>query len=104
MYGPASGLGKEWGRQRHEELDLGEIEAVLDALRVHAPQDNEARKCIDYLQRNRELLREVPGRRAVHLHRSGRGRMQSDHRHALQAGRDALNRGRSRRYHCPALL
>ena len=56
MYGPASGLGKEWGRQRHEELDLGEIEAVLDALRVHAPQANEARKCIDYLQRNRERM------------------------------------------------
>ena len=57
IFGPESGLGKEWGRQRHDELDAGDIEAVLDSLRVHAPKDNEARKCVDYVQRNRQRMR-----------------------------------------------
>ena len=57
IYGPESGLGKEWGRQRHHELDAGDIEVVLDALGLHAPKDDEARKCVDYIQRNRERMR-----------------------------------------------
>lgn len=57
IFGPESGLGKEWGRQRHDELDAGDIEAVLNSLRVHAPKDNEARKCVDYVQRNRQRMR-----------------------------------------------
>ena len=57
IYGPASDLAKEWGRQRHDELDAGDIAAVLAALRLHAPKDDEARKCIDYVQRNRQRLR-----------------------------------------------
>jgi len=57
IYGPASELGKEWGRQRHDELDAGDTEAVLRALRVHSPKDDEARKCVDYVQRNRQRMR-----------------------------------------------
>ncbi len=57
IFGPESSLGKEWGRQRHDELDAGDIEAVLDFLRVHAPKDDEARKCVNYVQRNRERMR-----------------------------------------------
>jgi hypothetical protein len=57
IYGPASDLGQEWGRQRHDELDAGDIEAVLRALRGHAAKDAEARKCVDYVQRNRERMR-----------------------------------------------
>lgn len=57
LYGPASDLGREWARQRHDELDAGDVEAVLGALRLHAPKDAEARKGIDYLQRNRERMR-----------------------------------------------
>jgi len=56
IFGPESGLGQEWGRQRHDELDAGAIESVLDSLRVHAPKDNEARKCVDYIQRNRQRM------------------------------------------------
>jgi hypothetical protein len=56
IFGPESSLGKEWGRQRHNELDAGDIEAVLDSLRVYAPKDNEARKCVDYIQRNRQRM------------------------------------------------
>ncbi len=57
IYRPESSLGKEWGRQRHEELDAGDMEAVLHSLRVHAPKDDEARKCVDYVQCNRERMR-----------------------------------------------
>ncbi len=56
IYGPQSTLAKEWGRQRHDELDTGDIERVLDALRLQAPKDNEARKCVDYIQRNRDRM------------------------------------------------
>ncbi len=57
IYGPASDLGQEWRRQRHDELDAGDIEAVLRALRLHAAQDHEARKCSDYVERNRQRMR-----------------------------------------------
>ena len=57
IYGLASDLGKEWGRQRHDELDAGDIEALLRALRVHAPKDEEARRCVNYVQRNRQRMR-----------------------------------------------
>jgi hypothetical protein len=57
IYGPESDLGKEWEHQRHDELDAGDLEAVLAALRLHAPKDDEARKCVDYIQRNRDRMR-----------------------------------------------
>lgn len=57
IFGPESDPGREWGHQRHDELDAGNIAAVLDSLRVHAPQDDEARKCIEYIQHNRERMR-----------------------------------------------
>jgi len=57
IYGAGSDLAKQWARQRHDELDAGNIDAILDALRMHSPQDDEARKCIDYVERNRERMR-----------------------------------------------
>ncbi len=56
IYGPQSTLGRDWSHQRHEELDAGDLEAILIALRVHAPQDNQARKCVDYIQHNRQRM------------------------------------------------
>ncbi len=53
IYGPQNSLGREWSRQRHKELDAGNIEVILRALRLFSPKDDEARKCVDYLQRNR---------------------------------------------------
>ena len=38
-------------------MDAGDIEAVLSALRVHAPTDDEARKCVDYVDGNRARMR-----------------------------------------------
>ncbi len=57
IYGAGSDLSKQWARERHDELDAGDIEAVLCALRVHSPKDDEARKCVDYVERNRERMR-----------------------------------------------
>ncbi|MBI4331434.1 MAG: ISKra4 family transposase [Chloroflexi bacterium] len=56
MYGPESESAKEWGRQRHDELDAGDIDGILAALRVHQSLDDEARKCVDYVQRNRDRM------------------------------------------------
>jgi hypothetical protein len=47
----AEALGNE------AELDAGNIEAVLCALRVHSPKDDEARKCVDYVDANRARMR-----------------------------------------------
>ena len=57
IYGPQNSRSEEWGHQRHQELDAGDIEAVIRALRLHIPQDDEARKCIDYIERNRQRMR-----------------------------------------------
>jgi len=57
IYGAGSNLGRQWARERHDELDAGEIEAVLDALRVHVPNDDEARKCLGYVTDNRHRMR-----------------------------------------------
>jgi hypothetical protein len=57
IYGPGSDLGKQWTRARHDELDAGDINAVLSALRVHSPKDDEARKCVDYVAANSARMR-----------------------------------------------
>ena len=44
IYGPTNDLGRQWARQRHDELDAGELDALRDALRVHAESDDEARR------------------------------------------------------------
>jgi len=64
IYGPGSDPGGQWARARHDELDAGEIEAVLNALRVHAPNDDEARKCVDYVDGNRARMDYAVFRRA----------------------------------------
>jgi len=57
IYGAGSDLAQQWGHERHDELDAGDIDAILNALRLHSPKDDEARKCIDYVERNRERMR-----------------------------------------------
>jgi hypothetical protein len=57
IYGAGSDLGAQWARDRHDELDAGQIEAVLTALRGHAPKDEEARKCVGYVEDNRARMR-----------------------------------------------
>lgn len=57
IFGSQNPLSEEWELQRYQELDAGDIEAVMSALRQYAPQDDEARKCIDYIERNRQRMR-----------------------------------------------
>lgn len=58
LYGPESELGKQWAKQRCEELEQGRFKALIQALQGHADrQHEEARKCIAYLKRNRHRIR-----------------------------------------------
>jgi hypothetical protein len=57
VYGATSTLGAHWAKQRHDELDEGQIDAVLAALGVHAQAHDEARKALDYVTRNRPRMR-----------------------------------------------
>lgn len=57
IYGPTSELAMPWGRQRHDELDDGRLDALLQALRPHTATHDEARKCVDYVERNRDRMR-----------------------------------------------
>jgi hypothetical protein len=66
IYGAGSDLGEQWAKQRRDELDEGNIDAVLAALRVHVEHNDEARKCLDYVTRNQYRMR-YPDFRAAGL-------------------------------------
>ena len=57
VYGPSSHLAKQWAHRRHAELDDGELGKILKALRRHSSRNEEARKCVEYIERNRERMR-----------------------------------------------
>ena len=57
VYGVTSELGRQWAHQRHVELDAGDLAAVVRALETHAPAHDDARKCADYIARNRHRMR-----------------------------------------------
>jgi hypothetical protein len=57
IYGAGSALAEQWAKQRRDELDEGKIDAILAALRVHAQANDEARKCLDHVARNRHRMR-----------------------------------------------
>ena len=57
IWGPKSDSHKPWAKARHDELDPGDIDAVLRALTVHADAVEEARQCVDYITTNRERMR-----------------------------------------------
>ena len=64
--GATTDLARAWARARHDELDAGNLDAVLGVLRPHAFAHDEARTCVDYLERNRERMR-YPAFRAAGL-------------------------------------
>ena len=66
IYGATSDLARAWARARHDELDAGDLDAVLGALRPHAVAHDEARRCVDYVEHNRERMR-YPAFRATGL-------------------------------------
>lgn len=57
IYGAGTDLAQQWGKLRRDELDDGKIDAILEALSIHAPVNEEARKCVDYIARNRARMR-----------------------------------------------
>jgi uncharacterized protein UPF0236 len=57
IYGTPSELGREWAKQRHAELDAGDIDAIQQALKAHVKKVPEARRCRDYLDNNRQRMR-----------------------------------------------
>ncbi len=66
LYGATSALARAWARARHDELDAGDLDAVLGALRPHAVAHDAARTCVDYVERNRDRMR-YPAFRAAGL-------------------------------------
>lgn len=57
IYGGDSKLARDWAQRRHEELDSGRLADLLRALRRHAERSEEARKCFQYIHRNRDRMR-----------------------------------------------
>ena len=66
IYGAGTELADQWGRQRRDELDQGRIDDILAALRGHAETCDDARKCVDYIDNNRDRMR-YPEFRAMGL-------------------------------------
>ena len=56
IYGPGTDMAERWAKRRRDELDDGRLGALLRALRRHEGRD-EARRCIDYIRRNRHRMR-----------------------------------------------
>ena len=57
IYGPTSDLGRAWSKARHAELDEGDTDALFAALAIHAGANEEARKCLGYVEDNRHRMR-----------------------------------------------
>ena len=49
-------LAEQWAKKRRDELDEGKIDDILAALRLHVDANDEARKCFDYVTRNRHRM------------------------------------------------
>ena len=56
IYGPGTDMAERWAKRRRDELDDGRLGALLRALRRHESRD-EARRCVDYIRRNRHRMR-----------------------------------------------
>ena len=57
IWGPDSAHGREWAAERHVELDRGALKTLARALGTFAARAPEARRCIDYIARNRHRMR-----------------------------------------------
>jgi hypothetical protein len=56
IYGPTSRKARIWAQRRHVQLDNGHFPELLRALRRHAADHEEARKCLLYIQNNRARM------------------------------------------------
>lgn len=57
IFGATSDLSRPWAKLRHDELDAGNIDVLLGALRTHAQANEEARKCVGYIEGNRDRMK-----------------------------------------------
>lgn len=57
IYGETSALAHQWAEKRHAELERGDLDAVIAAMKCHARKSPAARKCVGYLRRNRHRMR-----------------------------------------------
>jgi hypothetical protein len=57
IYGATSALSRAWSTARHDELDEGNIDDLRAALVAHAAANDEARKCLGYIDDNRDRMR-----------------------------------------------
>lgn len=57
IYGNDSTPARNWAQRRHEELDSGRLSDLLRALRRHADRSEAARKCLQYIHRNRDRMK-----------------------------------------------
>ena len=56
IYGPKSDLWKPWAKQRGDELDKGDLAAILHALAPHVSDSEEARQGAGYFTGNQERM------------------------------------------------
>lgn len=59
VYGSESDMAKVWGKQLRDNLDDEKLDEILAALASHSARCEEARKCIDYINTNRNRMRYV---------------------------------------------
>lgn len=52
IFGVDSPFGAEWAKHRRDELEAGDLDAILDALQPHLKQHAEARRCSEYIRSN----------------------------------------------------
>jgi hypothetical protein len=57
IWGATSAQYKPWAKARHDELDTGDIDAVLAALAPHVDAVKEAHECAEYIRTNRYRMR-----------------------------------------------
>jgi hypothetical protein len=57
IYENDSTRARDWAQRRHEELDSGRLADLLRALRRHADRSEAARKCLQYIHRNRDRMK-----------------------------------------------
>ena len=99
------GRVEAWARARCHELEAGSLDNLLQVLRSRADQCESAPvRRLRRAQPPQDALRGVPRAGPVCGFRSGRGGLQDGDRHAIEKGRDALDRRRGQRHHRPALL
>ena len=57
VFSSDSDLAPQWANNRCDELDKGDIDAVVWALKQHAPQHEKASQCLQYVRNNKQRMR-----------------------------------------------